>query len=84
MRTGPGGDPADTGTRAYLGGRWSTDGRYILFQRNVAGALQLFQLAFRQNDDGTYVVSGETQLTTAPGLNLFPNWGWVRTRINPQ
>ena len=74
-----------TGTRPYLGGRWSTDGRYILFHRGGAGAgLQLFQLAFHRNDDGTYAVSGETQLTTAPGLNLWPSWGWARTKIDPQ
>jgi Tol biopolymer transport system component len=73
-----------TGTSPYLGGRWSIDGNHILFQRSVGGALQLFQLAFGRDINGNYVVAGETQLTTAPAFNLFPNWGWVRTKIDPQ
>ena len=75
-----------TGTRPYLGGRWSTDGNYILFQRG-AGGLQLFQLAFGQDASGKYIVTGETQLTMAPefpGVNLWPNWGWARTKVDPQ
>jgi hypothetical protein len=67
-----------------LGGRWSIDGNHILFQRPVGGALQLFQLSFGRDINGNYVVTGETQLTTAPSFNLFPNWGWVRTKIDSQ
>jgi hypothetical protein len=50
----------------------SIDGNHILFQRSVSAALQLFQLAFGRDINGNYVVTGETQLTTAPGFNLFP------------
>jgi Tol biopolymer transport system component len=73
-----------SGSGPYLGGRWSIDGNHILFQRPVGGALQLFQLSFGRDINGNYVVTGETQLTTAPSFNLFPNWGWVRTKIDSQ
>jgi Tol biopolymer transport system component len=65
-------------------GRWSPDGNHLLFQRSAGGAVQLFQLTFGKDENGNYVVTGETQLTTAPAFNLFPNWGWVRTKIDPQ
>ena len=48
---------------------WSPDGTKIAFSRLVAppaGNQQLFVM----NADG----SGQTQLTEAPGINLFANW----------
>jgi hypothetical protein len=55
-----------------LGGRWSIEGNHILFQRNVGGVLQLFQLTFGRGHQRQLL--GETQLTMAPAFNVFPNW----------
>ena len=53
---------------------WSPDARRIVFHRPVGGAAR-FQL-FSIGVDGT----GETQLTSPPGFNAFPNWEFVRPR----
>ena len=51
--------------------RWSPDGAQIVFQRPVAGLFQIWVM----NADGT----GQTPLTNPPGINLFPNWGKIKT-----
>lgn len=52
---------------------WSPDGRKIVVHRPVSAARYQLWLI---NSDG----SGETQLTDTPGLNGFPNWGYILTR----
>ena len=53
-------------------GSWSLDGSRIVFQRLVPGGQQLWIM----NADGTQ----QTQLTLSPGMNLFPQWGRLRSR----
>jgi TolB protein len=53
---------------------WSPDGQQIVFHRPVAG--QGNQLWMMNANDGT----GQTQLTSPPGINLFANWGEIKVR----
>jgi Tol biopolymer transport system component len=51
---------------------WSPDGQQIVFQRTVVpGQPQIWVM----NAEGT----GQTPLTTTPGINLFPSWGEIKT-----
>ncbi len=67
----------------HLGAEWSPDPNhpYILFQRNIAGRLQMFRATFGVNEQGAYAATEETQLTTTPGVNGFMDWGMIRTKI---
>jgi Tol biopolymer transport system component len=70
--------------KAHLTPSWSPDGQYIVFHRPVAGQFQLFRLTFWVDSTGVAHATGEIQLTSPPqdpGLNGFPHWGVIRTRV---
>ena len=54
---------------------WSPDGQKIVFHRTVVSQQPQIWV---MNADGT----GQTQLTTMPGINSFPAWGVVRAQCD--
>jgi Tol biopolymer transport system component len=52
--------------------RWSVDGQKFFFNRPAPGRNQLFSI----NADGT----GEMQLTSTVGINVFPTPGLLRVK----
>jgi Tol biopolymer transport system component len=65
-------------TVADLSANWSTDGQQLVFHRPVAGLFQLFVIDSTLNSDGTRPAA--TRVTSPPGLNGFPDWGFARTK----
>jgi Tol biopolymer transport system component len=72
--TGANDPPLTNNTVGDLTPSWSPDGQKIVFHRPVAGRLQLWLM----NADGT----GETQLTSTLGINLFAKWGVARVNCD--
>jgi TolB protein len=67
---------------ADLTASFSPDGQQIVFQRPVPGqGNQLFTIPPTLNPDGT--LPTPRQLTSAPGINLLPNWGELRVHNAP-
>ena len=63
-----------------LSANWSPDpdGKQLVFHRPVAGLFQLFLINSTLDSDGARPT--ERRVTSAPGLNGFPDWGFVRTK----
>jgi TolB protein len=65
-------------TVADLSANWSPDGEQLVFHRPVAGPFQLFVINSTLNPNGTR--PAPVRVTSPPGLNGFPDWGFVRTK----
>jgi Tol biopolymer transport system component len=61
-----------------LSANCAPDGQQLVFHRPVAGLFQLFVITSTLNADGTRPAA--TRVTSPPGLNGFPDWGFVRTK----
>jgi Tol biopolymer transport system component len=70
--------PLTDNTVPDLSANWSPDGQQLVFHRPVAGLFQLFVINSILNPDGTK--PSPTKVTSPPGLNGFPDWGFVRTK----